>query len=124
MKISKLISSYIFILHQIILVSAFSFTLPKTTKEDITTDSPIDDSLDQDIRDIFLGEQLTGRFGGSSSSGYSGQSVDIDQNSEVLLQLIQGSALIGDSPAPSDYNLNKLTQVRSKYLVRVITWVI
>ena len=112
MKISKLISSYIFILHQIILVSAFSFTLPKTTKEDITTDSPIDDSLDQDIRDIFLGEQLTGRFGGSSSSGYSGQSVDIDQNSEVLLQLIQGSAVIGESPAPSDYNLNKLTQVR------------
>ena len=109
MKNSKLSFNSVLIFHQIISVSTFSFTLPKSPKED-TTISALDESLNQDIQDIFLGDQLTGRFG-EGTSGYSGQSVEIDQNSDVLLQIIQGSAVLGDSPAPSDYNLNSLTQV-------------
>lgn len=110
MKISVALSiCNLFIFHQIVSVSTFSFTLPKSPKEE-SSNNDKDDSLEQDIKDIFLGDQLTGRFG-ESSSGYSGQSVDIDQDSDVLLQIIQGSAVIGNSPAPSDYNINKLTQV-------------
>merc|ERR1719393_521810 len=68
--------------------------------------------LDQDIKDIFLsGSDITGRFGDNTDGGYSGQSsASLDPDDDVLLQIIQGSASGGDSPAPADYNLNTLTQ--------------
>jgi len=83
----------------------FTFTLPKTQ----TTSEK---QLDQDIKDIFLsGSDITGRFGDNNVGGYSGQTAaTLDPNDDVLLQLIQGSASVGKSPAPADYNLNSLTQ--------------
>merc|ERR1712213_165164 len=76
------------------------------------TQTTSEKQLNQDIKDIFLsGSDITGRIGDNTAAGYSGQTAaTLDPNDDVLLQLIQGSASVGKSPAPADYNLNSLTQ--------------
>jgi len=87
--------------YQIVVTSAFSFTLPKSKEEK---------ELEKDIKDIFLsGGGLSARLGGNTQE-YSGSvPAPLDANEEVLLELIQGSSSIGDSPAPADYNLNSVS---------------
>jgi len=89
--------------YQIVVTSAFSFTLPKSkSKEEL--------ELEKDIKDIFLsGGGLSARLGDNKQQ-YSGSApVPLDANEEVLLELIQGSVSIGDSPAPADYNLDSVS---------------
>jgi len=89
--------------YQIVVTSAFSFTLPKSkSKEEL--------ELEKDIKDIFLsGGGLSARLGDNNQQ-YSGSApVPLDANEEVLLELIQGSVSIGDSPAPADYNLDSVS---------------
>jgi len=87
--------------YQIVVTTAFSFTLPKSKEEK---------ELEKDIKDIFLsGGGLSARLGGNTQE-YSGSvPAPLDANEEVLLELIQGSTSIGDSPAPADYNLNSVS---------------